>query len=303
MKIAISGGTGFVGGKLVKHFKQQGDEIYILTRNPNKHENTEQVKYVEWLTPQSHPEMVVDHVDVGINLAGESLNGRWTEERKKRILDSRINATREFVRIMGSLEKKPSVFINASAVGYYGNSQEISFTEKTIIPGNDFLAEVCSLWEKEADEARELGIRTVKTRFGLILDGNYGALPKIALPYKMMAGGPLGNGEQWMSWVHIDDVVHMIDYAIRNEDIEGPVNITAPNPKRNKDFGDTLSDVLNRPHWIPAPSLAIKGVLGEMSDLLLKGQYVYPKKLEDHGYGFQYPSLRSALQNIYKKSD
>ncbi|WP_027964178.1 TIGR01777 family oxidoreductase [Halalkalibacillus halophilus] len=301
MRILIAGGTGFVGRRLVDHFTAKDDEIYILTRNPDKYDDNEpNVKYIEWLTPNSQPELELEAMDVCINLAGESLaSGRWTEERKKSILESRISTTREFIRIMGALRAQPRVYINASAVGFYGNSETNIYTEDTIIPGDDFLAEVCNVWENEVDEAKQLGIRTIKTRFGLILDGEEGALPNMALPYKLFGGGRLGNGEQWMSWIHIDDVINAMEFIIHKHDVEDVVNFTAPYPRQNKEFGKELADALNRPHWIPAPSFAIRTILGDMADLLLQGQYVYPKKLEEHGYEFIFPDLRSALQDIY----
>ncbi|WP_323740423.1 TIGR01777 family oxidoreductase [Filobacillus milosensis] len=285
---------------MTQHFKNQGHEVFILTRNPQKHEYESQVSYIEWLNPHSHPETELENIDVAINLAGTSLNsGRWTENKKQQILESRMITTREFIRIMGALSETPKAYINASAIGYFGTSDEQIFTEETIMPGNDFLAEVCSVWEQEAQAAEELGIRTVMTRFGVILDKDEGALPMIALPYKLMAGGPLGNGEQWMSWVHIDDVVESIDFIIHHEELDGPVNITAPNPKRNKEFGRTLSQVLRKPHWLTAPSFALSTILGDMSILILKGQYVYPKKLKESGYNFKYPNLQESLENIY----
>ncbi len=297
----MAGGTGFVGRHLIDHFTAKDDEIFVLTRNPDRYQDEPNVKYIQWLSKDSHPEIELHNIDAVINLAGESLNvGRWNEERKKQILDSRITTTREVIRIMGALGETPRVYINASAIGYYGTSHEEIFTEDTVNPGEDFLAEVCSVWETEVDEAKQLGVRTVKARFGVILDASYGALPKIALPYKLMVGGKLGSGQQWLSWVHILDVVRMIDFIIEQSSIKGPVNLTTPNPKRNKDFGKTLGQVLNKPHWLPAPALAIRSVLGEMSDLILKGQYVYPKKLETSGYEFQFPELQSALEDLYQ---
>ncbi|WP_411954917.1 TIGR01777 family oxidoreductase [Alkalibacillus sp. S2W] len=301
MKIVIAGGTGFVGQHLVDHFSSKDDEIIILTRNPNKYQSDHNIHYIEWLTPNGQPELEIGYADVFINLAGESLNsGRWTEERKERILESRMTTTRELIRIMGAMQQPPHTFVNASAVGYYGTSETDIFTEQTQQPGNDFLAEVCDMWEKEADEAKSLDIRVIKTRFGLILDGHDGALPKMALPYQLFAGGPLGSGEQWMSWIHIYDVVKGYDWVIEHSDIKGPVNFTAPNPKRNKEFGKVLGQALKRPHWIPAPSFAIRTALGDMSTLLLEGQYVYPKVLLESGYTFHFPTLKEALEEIYQ---
>ncbi|RWZ51298.1 TIGR01777 family protein [Halobacillus fulvus] len=301
MNIAVTGGTGFVGSKLTDALIQEGHHVYILTRSPEKYKDTEQVTHVGWLKDDYNPAAKLQDVEAIVNLAGESLNsGRWTEERKRSILESRIQATEGVLELIDQLDKKPKVLVNASAVGFYGQSKTKTFTEETTEPGRDFLANVVTEWEERASQAKEKGVRTTYIRFGIIL-GEKGALPKMILPYKMMIGGNLGSGEQWMSWIHIDDVVGLIQFALQNDSIEGPMNGTAPNPKRNKDFGQTLGNVLNRPHWIPAPAFALKAALGDMSTLLLDGQSVIPKKAVAHGYTFQYPKLEPALESILKK--
>ncbi|SEB16586.1 hypothetical protein SAMN05421743_12240 [Thalassobacillus cyri] len=300
MKIAITGGTGFVGQNLTRHFVLEGHDVYVLTRSPEKHKDTKNITYIGWLKPEFAPEAQLNELDAVINLAGESLNsGRWTEERKRSILDSRIKATENIVELIRKLKKKPEVLINASAVGFYGNSITEVFTEDTTKPGNGFLANVTTEWEKRASQAAKHDVRTVYLRFGIIL-GEEGALPKMAIPYKMMAGGKIGSGEQWLSWIHVDDVVGMIDFAMRNKEVVGPMNATAPTPKRNKDFGQTLGKVLGRPHWLPAPSFVIKTALGDMSTLLLDGQHVVPKKAIALGYDFIYPKLTPALEDVFK---
>ncbi|WP_281659588.1 TIGR01777 family oxidoreductase [Halobacillus sp. Cin3] len=298
MKIAVTGGTGFVGQKLVQALKKEGHDIYILTRSPEKHQNTDQVTYVGWLKESFSPEKKLPVLDAIVNLAGESLNsGRWTEEKKQSILQSRIEATEGVLDLIDALPEKPDVLVNASAVGFYGQSKTKTFTEETTKAGNDFLASVVVEWEERAAKAKEKGVRTVYVRFGIIL-GEEGALPKMVLPYKMMVGGNLGSGEQWMSWIHVQDVVGLIQFALIHPDLEGPLNGTAPNPKRNKDFGQTLGDVLNRPHWLPAPAFALKAALGDISTLLLDGQAVIPKKALREGYSFKYPELEPALASI-----
>lgn len=300
MNIVITGGTGFVGKELTQHFVNQGHQVYILTRNPDKHESSDQVTYVGWLKDQYDPVQELPSVNAIVNLAGESLNsGRWTEEKKKEILNSRIQATEGVLDLIDQMNEKPEVLLNASAVGYYGRSKTKTFTEETTEPGRDFLANVVEEWEKCASLAGDKGVRTVYIRFGIIL-GEEGALPKMILPYNMMIGGNLGSGEQWMSWIHIDDVIGLINFSIHHQNVKGPLNGTAPNPKRNKDFGRTLAETLNRPHWIPAPSFALKFALGEMSTLLLDGQSVIPKRAVEYGYDFQYPELEPALQSILK---
>ncbi|MFC7320235.1 TIGR01777 family oxidoreductase [Halobacillus campisalis] len=298
MNIVVTGGTGFVGSKLTEELVQSGHHVYILTRNPDGHENTASTTFVGWLKDEFSPWEELPSVDAIVNLAGESLNsGRWTEEKKQSIMQSRIDATEGVLELIQKLKTKPEALINASAVGYYGQSKTKTFTEETVEPGDDFLANVVVEWEKRAAKAADLGVRTAYIRFGIVL-GEQGALPKMAIPYKLMIGGRIGSGEQWISWIHVDDVVGLIRYAIEHSHVKGPVNGTAPNPKRNKDFGQTLGDVINRPHWIPAPAFALKTALGEMSIMLLGGQSVVPKKAIEYGYEFKYPELEPALQSI-----
>ncbi|WP_181350706.1 TIGR01777 family oxidoreductase [Thalassobacillus sp. CUG 92003] len=301
MDIAITGGTGFVGQHLTHRLVSEGHHVYILTRHPTSHEDTAGVTHIGWLKREFNPETHLPKLDAIVNLAGESLNsGRWTEERKREIMDSRIKATEGVMNLIHTMTEPPEVLVNASAVGFYGPSTTKTFTEDTETPGDDFLAHVAAEWEERAEQASKKGVRTTFLRFGLIL-GEQGALPKMAMPYKMMVGGRIGSGEQWMSWVHIDDVVGLITFAIKNKDVKGAINVTAPQPKRNKDFGETLGDVLHRPHWMPAPSFALKTSLGEMSTLLLEGQSVVPKKATALGYTFRYPELKPALENLLSR--
>ena len=301
MRIAIAGGTGFVGNALVKKLLEKKHEIFILTRNISDKQHSKNLNYVQWLNDDDSPEDVLESIDVFINLAGESINsGRWTEDRKKRILNSRITATKEVLRIISRLEEKPYTLINASAVGYYGTSQVETFTESSRKSGTDFLAETVRRWEEEAAKAEEFEVRTVFCRFGIILEKNDGALPRMALPYKLFAGGTVGTGSQWVSWIHLDDAVSGILFCIEHEQLQGPVNFTSPYPVTMKEFGQILGEVLNRPHWMPAPGFALKIALGEMSTLVLEGQKVLPEKLQSFGYEFLYPELKAALSDIYK---
>ncbi|WP_026581734.1 TIGR01777 family oxidoreductase [Bacillus sp. J33] len=301
MRIAIAGGSGFVGNALAENLLEKGHELFILTRNAaNKHHHSKNLQYVQWLNKEDSPEDELEGIDVLINLAGESINsGRWTPERKKRILNSRLTATKEVLRIISRLEEKPYTLINASAVGYYGTSENETFDEDSKSRGSDFLSETVKCWEMEASKAEEWEVRTVFCRFGIILDKNEGALPRIALPYKFFAGGTVGSGNQWVSWIHLKDVVKGILFCIEQEYLEGPVNFTAPNPVKMKVFGQILSEVLSRPHWIPAPEFALKIILGEMSALVLEGQKALPGKLEAYGYNFLFTDLKTALTDIY----
>ncbi|WP_059172669.1 TIGR01777 family oxidoreductase [Bacillus sp. FJAT-27445] len=299
MKIAIAGGSGFLGSALAEDLLAKGHEVFILTRG-KKESGRKELTYVQWLSEGCRPEHQLAGVKAFINLAGESLNsGRWTPERKERLLTSRLSASNEAVRIMAAMKEKPKVHIAASAVGFYGTSEERTFTEENA-PGNDFLAELVKRWEEASIKAGDLGIRTVLCRFGIILDSEEGALPRISLPYKLFGGGTVGSGRQWVSWIHLDDAIGGILFAIENEGVSGPVNFTAPEPVSMKEFGKTVGKVLGRPHWLPVPGFALKLMLGEMSTLVLEGQRVMPKKILDAGYSFRHPVLEPALKNIYK---
>jgi uncharacterized protein len=298
MKIAIAGGTGFVGKALTNYFAKQEHDIYILTRKARPSTNN-RIHYIEWLTPESETEKFLPPLNAFINLAGESINsGRWTDKRKQRIINSRLSATKAVLQLMTKLEHKPEVFINASAIGIYGTSWNETFTESSTKTGSDFLARTVTAWEEEAKKAEQLGVRTVLARFGIILGKDEGALPRIVLPYKLFTGGTVGSGDQWLSWVHIKDVVRSVEFILNNENISGSVNITAPHSAKMKEFGQTIAKVLHRPHWLPAPSFALRLLLGEMSILVLEGQRVLPEKLQKLGFNFSFPYLEEALSDI-----
>ncbi len=301
LNIAIAGGTGLIGTALTHHFTSQGHQVFILTRTPQEQKGN--VNYIQWLMPGSKPEEKLPPLDALINLAGDSIgSGRWTQQKKERILNSRLSATSAAISLLEQLERKPSVFINASAIGVYGHSFTETFTEDHADDGKgNFLKDVVIYWENEAKKAELLDIRTVFPRLGLVLDQQGGALPKMLLPYRFFAGGNLGTGNQWYSWVHIDDVVRMFEFAIQKQQIHGAMNVTAPHPVKMKEMGQVISSILKRPHWLPVPSLALKIVLGEMSSLLLEGQRVLPEKALRHGYQFTYPTVNKALVQILKK--
>ncbi|WP_010677480.1 TIGR01777 family oxidoreductase [Bacillus timonensis] len=300
MKIVIAGGTGFVGKKLTEYLLDQRHEVFVLTRNatpqPSQHPN---LHYVEWLSATSAPENQLPEIDAFVNLAGESLNsGRWTESRKKQIMESRLITTKELVRIITSLPAKPAILLNASAIGIYGTSEVKTFTEDSTVVGDDFLARTVAAWEKEARKVNDFGVRTCFLRLGVVLGNDGGALTRIVLPYRFFIGGTIGSGTQWLSWIHIDDVVKGIDFLLHHESVSGPINFTAPNPIQMKSFGHVVGKVMHRPHWLPVPGFALKLLLGEMSILVLEGQQVIPKKLQEHGFSFTYETLEKALKHI-----
>ena len=298
MHIVIAGGSGFVGRALQKRLLNAGNKVTILTRDPSKIMQTKQLQAVQWLTNDRSLETQLGKVDAIVNLAGETINGiRWTKAKKERILQSRITTTREIIRMISQLDHKPEVLVNASAVGYYGMSETETFTEASKSEADDFLASVVQRWEQEAAKAEEYGVRTVFARFGIILGREGGALPLMALPYKLGVGGTMGPpGKQWLSWIQVEDVAGMIQFAIEQPMIEGPLNVTAPEPMQMKDFGKTIGAVLHRPHWFPVPRILLKTMLGEMSDMLISGQRAVPDKAIKYGYSFQYPELGEALK-------
>lgn len=301
MKIAIAGGSGFVGKEITSHLLQKGHEVCILTRETGTKQKSPGVTYVQWLNDGNTPETELDGIDCFINLAGESLNsGRWTKKRKEQIKESRITAAHEMVRILKKLKRKPQVVLNASAIGYYGTSLTDSFDESDRIDPSDFLSETVTIWEAAAAESEMEGIRNVYMRFGVILGKEEGALPRMALPYKLFAGGTIGSGEQWLSWIHIEDVARAAIFCMEQENMKGPVNFTAPSPATMSRMGKAIGKALRRPHWMPVPSFMLKAALGEMSILILQGQKVFPSKLLKAGYQFAYPGLDQALDNIFR---
>jgi uncharacterized protein len=304
MKVAITGATGFVGSLLVKRLHAKEHQIVVLTRNTTFAQkvfpseafpNVEIVAY----TPNTSGSWqgVIASCDGVVNLAGEPIGeGRWTPERKQEILNSRKLGTQKIVEAIANANPKPTVLINASAIGYYGTSETETFDE-TSISGNDFLAQVCQAWEAEARKVKDAGVRLVILRFGVVL-GNGGALGKMIPPFKLFAGGPIGSGRQWFSWIHVDDVVSLIMQALTKPEIEGVYNATAPNPVRMADLSQTLGQVMNRPSWLPVPAFAIEALLGDGAIVVLEGQQVLPKRTVETGFEYKYPNLQSALKQI-----
>lgn len=302
MKIAITGATGLVGSRLVARLNQQGHQILVFTRNPSKarqvfsatSSNLEIVRY----TPQESGEwqQKVSGCDAVINLAGEPIAERWSPQQKKAIMESRQIGTRKLVEAIAMAEQKPKVLVSGSAIGYYGTSESAAFDE-TSSSGSDFLARVCQNWEQEAQKVTEYGVRLVIVRIGIVL-ANGGALGKMIGPFKMFAGGPIGSGRQWFSWIHRDDLVSLIIQAVEQEDMSGVYNATAPNPVRMGKLCQTLGEVLNRPSWLPVPDFVLEVLLGDGASVVLEGQQVLPKQTQASGFDYQYPELKPALAEI-----
>ncbi|HHP7231340.1 MAG TPA: TIGR01777 family oxidoreductase [Xenococcaceae cyanobacterium] len=305
MKIAITGATGFVGTRLVTKLSNQGHQILVFTRNSFKAQKTfpqsafPQLAIVEYTPTQAGSwQQAISGCDAVINLAGEPISERWTPEHKKAILESRQLGTRNLVEAIAQADVKPQVLVSGSAVGYYGTSETAAFDE-TSASGNDFLAQVCQQWEAEAQKVQEFGVRLVILRVGIVL-GDGGALGKMINPFKMFAGGPIGSGRQWFSWIHRDDLVNLMINAIQSPDMTGVYNATAPNPVRMKDFCQTLGEVMNRPSWLPVPDFVLELILGDGAIVVLEGQQVLPKNTQALGFEYQYPQLKPALQEIVK---
>lgn len=313
MKIVIAGGTGFIGQALTRALLDGGHEVAVFTRT-GASRLPPGVKAVRWpadnwpedgsagaggLSSQAPWMESLMGAEAVVNLAGESIAAkRWTPEQKQRIRDSRVKSTRTLADALERLSHPPRILVSGSAVGYYGPGGDEELDE-TAPPGNDFLSRVCREWECEAKRAEALGGRVVLLRTGLVLGPNGGALPKMLLPFRLFAGGPVGSGRQWMPWIHLDDLISLIRCVLENDQARGPVNGTAPAPVTNREFSRTLGQVLRRPSWLPAPAFALRLILGEMAEaLLLSGQRAVPKKALELGFGFQYPELEPALRNI-----
>jgi hypothetical protein len=298
MKIVISGGTGFIGRRLIEQLLHEHHDIVLLTRR-RRSDIPAAVQQEPWDAKTVGAWCrEVDGAEAIVNLNGESLSARrWTQEQKERIISSRLDATHAVIEAMRRAGKRPSVFVNASAVGIYGDVPEGVVTEDHP-RGSGFLAETCALWEAEALKAEEIGIRVVMMRMGVILGENGGALEKMVLPFRLFVGGPLGSGRQWFSWIHLDDVVGAIIHVLNTPALRGPVNVTAPEPVTMNQFCLSLGNVLARPSWIPVPEFVIRLAVGEMSGMVLTGQRVIPKKLLKQGYNFRYSNVLEALESI-----
>ena len=305
MRILISGSTGFLGTALIESLLGQGHSIARLVRPATmKGSAVESASQSVLWDPVSgqFDAAGAEGADTLIHLAGASIaDGRWNASRKQLLRTSRIDATRHLFGALGKLQRPPRVIVAASAIGCYGNRGDETLTEASA-PGNDFLAGLCRDWEAETSRGAEFGARVVIPRFGIILAAHGGALPRMALPFKLGAGGRLGNGRQWMSWITLREVTSIVQFALATPGLAGPVNAVSPNPVRNSEFTRVLAKALHRPALFPAPEFALRLALGEMADaLLLVSQRVMPSKLVDSGYAFLQPDLAAALADVFQK--
>jgi len=306
MRVIITGGTGMIGRELAKSFSVDGHEVILLSRSPGNAINLPPgVRAVYWdgSTARGWGELVEDAGAV-INLAGETIGGtglfdvRWTPGRKRRILESRINAGRAVTGAIRAAGQKPGVLIQMSAVGYYGTHEDEREITESAPAGKDFLAHVCTVWEDATRPVERMGVRRVITRAAVVLSRRGGPLPRQMIPFRFFAGGPIGSGKQWYSWIHIADLVRAIRFLIENEEAKGVFNVCAPGPVTNAEFGRALGKAMGRPSFLPLPAFAFKLAFGEASTVLLEGQRVIPARLQEMGFTFNFPTVESALEDL-----
>jgi len=308
MRIIITGGSGLIGRELTNSFSQDEHEIIILSRDPERVKDLPSGgRAVKWdgSTPDGWGDLA-DGSGVIINLAGESIAGenffpdRWSEERKRRIRDSRLNAGRAVTEAIRSAQSKPQVLVQASAIGYYGPSDD-QLVEENTPPGDDYMARLCQEWENSSAQVVELGVRRVVTRGSIVLSTEGGAFTRLMFPFKFFVGGPLGSGRQYISWIHMADQINAIRFLIDNQKANGVYNLSAPNPVTNREFAKTLGQAMGRPSFVPVPEFAFRAMFGEVSTVVVDGQRVLPKRLLELGYQFQFPQLEPAILDTLEK--
>lgn len=299
MHILLTGGTGLIGRRLCRHWLSQGHQLTVWSRRPEEVAKLCGVGVRGIAHPDDIGAQVVDAV---INLAGAPIADRpWTRKRKALLWDSRITLTEQLITWLERREQKPAVMISGSAVGWYGDGGERELDEESPPVSEDFASRLCIAWEETAVRAQAAGIRVVLVRTGLVLANEGGFLQRLLPPFKLGMGGPIGNGRQWMPWVHIDDQIAAIDFLLNREDAQGPYNVCAPSPVRNRDFAKTLATILHRPSFMPMPAVALRLLMGELSILLLGGQRARPSRLQAAGFTFRFTDLRAALDNILRR--
>ena len=291
MRLFITGGTGFIGTGLCQRLLEDGHELTVLTRQPPR-PAASRVHYLAWSSPTWSTALAP--CDAVINLAGESVATRWTPSRKHAIRDSRLVTTRRLIESLTDISPRPRVLVSASAIGYYGPRGDEPLEESSL-SGQGFLARTCQEWESQAQQAESLGVHVVRLRIGVVLGPDGGALSKMLPMFRVGLGGPIGSGRQWMSWIHRDDIVGLIRWALARQQVSGAVNATAPEPVTMRVFAQTLGRAVRRPAVLPAPALMLRMLLGEMAEMLVTGQRVLPTVALAHGYSFQFPQLTQAL--------
>jgi uncharacterized protein (TIGR01777 family) len=300
MRILMTGATGLIGRPLCKRLAREGHHLVGLSRSAKPVSDIAEMH--EWDTQSGPPPApALNAVEAVIHLAGEPIAARrWTDEQKKRIYDSRIVTTRNLVNGLRAMDKKPAALISGSAIGFYGSRGDETLDEHSAA-GTGFMSKVCQEWEREAEQATSLGIRVALIRTGVVLSRAGGALQKMLTPFKLGLGGPIGGGKQWFSWIHIDDIVGAIHYALHTATMGGPVNGTAPEPVTNAEFTRALGHALHRPAFLPVPKFGLQALMGEMSEVVLGSQRVPPNVLLASGYAFRFSTLAPALEDLLRK--
>ena len=295
MKVLLTGASGFIGPRLIARLLHEGHSVHAVGRRPPA--GFQSIQFSEWKDAgQEVPADALQTSDAIVHLAGEPIAQRWNPEVKAKIRDSRVNGTRKLVESIAKQSRRPQTLISASAIGYYGDREDEILDENST-SGAGFLPEVCIEWERAAREAGNLGLRVVLMRTGIVLGKEGGALKQMLRPFKLGAGGPTASGKQWMSWIHIDDLVSAMVFALARPDLAGPVNGTAPNPVRNREFTSALGTALGRPAIIPTPVFALKLMLGEAAQVVLDSQRVMPAVLQGAGFQFRYRDVNEALRH------
>jgi uncharacterized protein (TIGR01777 family) len=296
MRVTITGATGLIGRRLVAELGRRGDEVTVLSRDPERAGAALGVPAGSW-DPEGGP-APAEHLagrDAVVHLAGESISQRWSDEAKERIRTSREHGTANLVAGLRAADPRPGTLVSSSAVGIYGSRGDEELDEDSA-PGTGFLAEICVAWEREADAARELGLRVVTPRTGVVLDKDGGALAKMLPFFRLGAGGPVAGGRQWLPWIHADDILGLYLAALDDPRFDGPVNATAE-PVRNKDFSKALGRALNRPAFAPVPGFAVRALYGDMAELVTEGQRAVPRRLRELGFALRHPELDEALRS------
>jgi len=296
MRVAIAGGTGFIGSALTKALLERNDEVLIISRTSPKNQSKRTgFNQLTWDELEASPSLL-EGIDAIVNLTGESINQRWNKAAKQRVMDSRLTAAARISKLVKSLQLKPPLVINASGISAYGISADGVFDESSPSRVTDFLSEVVQKWEQAADSIP--AERLVKLRVGVVLDKKEGAFPLMAMPYRLFGGGKIGSGEQWLSWIHLEDMIRLILFILDNKFIEGPINASSPDPVTNDTFGRALGKAMGRPHWFPVPAFVMRTLFGEMSTLLLDGQRALPSRALENGFVFRYPTVDSAMEEL-----
>ena len=293
MNITLTGASGFIGQRLIQRLLTDGHKLHVLGRKRGALPDT--VDFSTWDVLAGEPPLdSLSQADAVIHLAGEPVAQRWTAAAKRLIGQTRTLGTSNLVRALGRLEKRPEVLLSASAVGYYGSRGDETLTESSA-PGSGFLADLCVEWEQRAGEAAELGMRVLTFRTGLVLGPDGGALKQMLPPFRLGMGGPLASGRHWMSWIHVDDMLGLLCFALSQRTLSGALNATAPEPARNSDFTQALAEVVHRPAIVPVPEFALRVLYGDMAGILIASQRVVPERALDAGYTFQYRGIAPAL--------